>query len=104
MGGFEMSVSALHTDGFACGYCGGALGFAGFCQQELDAAFRRVAPAGDWRAPISAEVRGDDVNVVCAAITHFTASEPTIAEVVERKNGRFYRIEAAGYRAGPAGP
>jgi hypothetical protein len=49
-------------------------------------------------------VRGDDVNVVCAAITHFTASEPTIAEVVERKNGRFYRIEAAGYRAGPAGP
>jgi hypothetical protein len=73
--------------------------FRGFTEGELEAAFERVRDRQDWRAPIDATITRAEKPAVEAAIQFYTASRPTFFRV---RGG--YRVRAAGYRAGPAGP
>ncbi len=67
---------------------------------RLQECFDNVAPADDWRGAINAIVPALDVLDTVKAIIHYTATAPII---VEHGPGTF-RVVAAGYRAGPAGP
>ena len=73
--------------------------FEGFNYRQLSDAFEAVRAFGDWKARILAYVSAKNLAVIEAAIVFFTATEPTVTPVP----GNWYRIEAAGYRMGPAG-
>lgn len=81
--------------------------FRGFCKGELDDAFNRVAPAGDWRDPIDAKCWEVDRDAVEAAVLFFTATQPAFEALPAAQGhaglGRRLRVTAAGYRMGPAG-
>lgn len=71
-------------------------------QNTLRKAFDRVANSNDWRAPIDAVVVVlDDAELedIRDAVEFFTATQATITLV----DGRTYRVQADGYRRGPAG-
>jgi hypothetical protein len=74
-------------------------GFKGFTQEQLDAAFAKVAEP-DWREPIWAVVDREEVSVVCAAIEFFTA---TTAVVKDLEFCDEFLVKSIGYRMGPAG-
>lgn len=86
-----------------CGRPGGALvTLTGDARREaLDKVFELVRCREDWRAPIRAYVTAEDVPAVREAVRHFTATELRI--VGQQPDGRL-RVEADGYRMGPAGP
>jgi len=82
----------------------------GFTRDELSAAFDRVKDPADWRAPISAVVPGQVIDVTEAAIEFFTAIRPEVRlNVVDDKvtglpGGEGFVVSCVGYRNGPAGP
>lgn len=68
-----------------------------------------------WRDRIAALVTdsalvaaGVDVSMVCQAVAHYTATEARVSRhVISKADGSTepgYLVQAAGYRAGPAGP
>jgi len=68
----------------------------------LGAAFALVAPADDWRGPIDAvlpEACDFAPDLVARAVAYVTATD---ARVTVTASG--VRVQALGYRAGPAGP
>lgn len=72
---------------------------------EMANAFDLVAPS-DWRAEIDAHVTGSalaeqglTIRNVAEAVEFYTATEATFVP-----EGDGFRVKAAGYRAGPAGP
>ena len=69
-------------------------------QAEMQAAFSKVSPKGDWKAPISAIFHGelDDVKIVCEAIEYMTATKATARPIGLGS----YHVTADGYRRGPA--
>jgi len=74
---------------------------------ELKAAFDKVCNSQDWKAPIAARVKADDVAITVAAIEYFTATTADILEYDTHGNrivpkGQFL-ISSIGYRRGPAG-
>ena len=71
-----------------------------YTQDQLKAAFDFVAVSGDWKAPIDSIVADRFVDVTLAAISHFTA---TVGRVKGHATVGHVRIQAAGYRMGPAG-
>lgn len=79
--------------------------FRGCTLPELRAAFDAVATPGDWRAPINTFLpdwleEGDPGHhLTAAAIAFYTATE---ARFTTTPSGRT-RVEAIGYRWGPAG-
>jgi len=73
--------------------------FKGFTQEQLDAAFAKVAEP-DWRDPIWAVVDRAEVAVACAAIEFFTA---TTAVVKDLEFCDEFSVKSIGYRMGPAG-
>lgn len=73
-----------------------------YTQEQLEAAFKLVQPAENWKYPINARVYldGAGVEVVGEAITHFTGSLAEFVPVpgVEKVNGKtLYRVIAPGY-------
>ena len=74
--------------------------FAGYTFAALHDAFELVRDPADWKAPINATILLDNVSVVDCAISFFTATEPIF---ISAQNG-LVRVEADGYRDGPAGP
>ncbi len=72
----------------------------GYTQEQLEAAFDLVAPAGDWKGPIDATIPRDKQEVVGIAVAHFSGTE---AEFECAGDDRV-RVTAIGYRMGPAGP
>ncbi len=62
--------------------------------------FEQVADRADWKAPIRAYVRQADQQAVADAIEFFTA---TTAVFIPTPTPGWLRVEATGYRAGPAG-
>lgn len=68
---------------------------------ELQRAFALVEDKDDWRGPIDATIRCDQVGIVREAIIHFTATKPSFhsTEIPGQ-----VRVVSAGYRNGPAGP
>ncbi len=71
-----------------------------YTQEQLKAAFDAVSNPDDWKAPVFASMGGESVNVVVAAIRHFTATDP---EVVLDVGTMRWVVSSIGYRAGPAG-
>jgi hypothetical protein len=81
----------------------------------MEKAFALVKPEGsDWKGPIArlvlqSELDAANISIdrVKAAIEFFTATEATVEYNEKcntmRGNGPGYFVEAAGYRAGPAG-
>lgn len=73
-------------------------------RQNLETAFFDLRPLGaDWRAPIHYRVFAPTIaerELLHAAIIHYTATVPTFRET---EHPGWYRVDAAGYRAGPAG-
>lgn len=82
-------------------------------QARLEAAFKLVEDPADWKGPIDALIKSDELKSVYEAIVHFTACVPDVSYVgLSESYGnspRFapgdhiLRIKAAGYRMGPAG-
>jgi hypothetical protein len=68
-------------------------------QPIREAYFRLVADKHDWKAPIDAFVPATiDLDAVRDAVVHFTATMP---DFTLTRDG--WRVQAAGYRRGPAG-
>lgn len=74
--------------------------FKGFTEQQLDAAFNKVADPRDWRNPIYEVVDRDVVAVTVAAIEFFTA---TTVRVKDLDWNDEFMVHSVGYRMGPAG-
>ena len=73
-----------------------------YSEPELNAAFKRVQPA-DWRDPINcmiAESNFEELEKTRQAVEFYTATKCLIVWLFDTT----YRITAAGYRNGPAGP
>lgn len=75
-------------------------------EKKLKAAFKLVQNKTDWKAPIDAYVKVEDLDElgltltdIRDAVVFYTATELTLA-----RQGAGYYVRAAGYRAGPAGP
>jgi len=75
-------------------------------QARLTRAFNLVKPATHWKDRIDAVVDtatlvaiGSDMSELREAVIHFTATTPTMRHIA----GGLIRVEADGYRAGPAG-
>jgi hypothetical protein len=72
--------------------------YGGFTRDELDAAFARVRPAGNWKGRINALLPATtserELDAVQAAVTFFTGS---VATVLHARGG--WRVRAAGYYA-----
>jgi hypothetical protein len=73
----------------------------GYTRQQLNDAFKMVHDPDDWKAPINNVIPGHPVTKekVREAILFYTATNATFTEL---DDGRC-RVEAAGYRLGPAG-
>ena len=74
--------------------------YEGYTEAELRLAFDAVKDPQDWKAPIAAEMPGEVVMPVVAAIKFYTATVPTVS--LDVTTMRYY-ITSPGYRAGPAG-
>lgn len=91
------------SDGVVCAFCDSTdatIVFEGFTEAELSAAFNSVADPDDWKAPVDAVCLKADRERVKAAVIFYTATEPMFFPNDETT----IRVEADGYRAGPAGP
>lgn len=71
----------------------------------LRAAFKAVENPKDWRAPINATVDlaqpgSPTIGAIREAVEWFTATVARVTHV----HGALIRVQAIGYRAGPAGP
>jgi len=79
----------------------------GYSEAELRLAFDRVCNASDWKAPIRNAVSATELAITLYAIEFFTATKAKarpislLCGVAGSVPG--YVVEAAGYRAGPAG-
>ena len=67
---------------------------------RMSAAFDAISDPADWRNPIDAVVENDVVELTVEAVIFYTACVPQVDPVDDDHS----RIQAVGYRAGPAGP
>ena len=68
----------------------------------MQAAWGLIQPEGDWRAPVDKWIHSNLLPEARAACVYFTA---TRLEVVDQSaGGTLVRVQAVGYRMGPAGP
>ena len=72
----------------------------GFTQDELKAAFDKVADPRDWKNPVNSVVPVDFLAVTMLAVEFFTATKAEIRTVFPSGD---VLIFAKGYRSGPAG-
>jgi hypothetical protein len=75
-------------------------------QARAKSLFDLVACKHDWKAPINGVLEDPALlGPVSEAVIHFTATVPTITPVmIKGRKTLLYKVKAAGYRAGPAGP
>lgn len=78
--------------------------------ETLKKAFDKVKDPRDWKAPINAVVKSEDIGAVWEAVVFYTATQPEIIaqDYILENSGEFkiycYRVKSEGYRNGPAGP
>ena len=73
----------------------------GYPYHMLQKAFDAVCNSSDWKAPICADIAGDEyMDLVVEAIKFFTATEPVIKPSQIAGN---VIVMSEGYRMGPAG-
>jgi len=85
--------------------------FLNYTHNDLEIAFNLVKNKTHWKDPINALIEPKDIPSVDAAIRYFTATEPKftcVGRVASNSDSKncftyFVHVEAAGYRAGPAG-
>lgn len=75
-------------------------------RHELDRAFSKLHPPGDWKGPIDATVDHADLAISLEAVEFFTATACQVMPAERDKVRRVsrFRITSPGYRMGPAGP
>lgn len=81
-----------------------------YTQAQLEKAFNEICDPADWRNPIDAPVKLDDVLIYISAVEYFTSTQ---VECIPFKDGQqlneidgvaYIRLTSVGYRMGPAGP
>lgn len=70
-----------------------------YTQEQMREAFHKVASREDWKGRIDAIIQPEDLDVICEAVSHFTATEVEFSLI----DGGKVRVTALGYRMGPAG-
>jgi hypothetical protein len=88
-------------------YLKGLMG--GYAEDELKAAFERVADPDDWKGPISYVVLNEtDENLdrIKFAVQFYTGAECLLTEIdaLDEVITRATKVESTGYRMGPCGP
>lgn len=73
----------------------------GFTEDELRAAFDKIANPDDWKDEIAVAMPGECVMLAVAAIEFYTATNPKVSLAIGSK--MTYVVTSEGYRAGPAG-
>jgi len=76
-----------------------------YSEPELNAAFKRVQTADDWRAPINRIIRDPgsaELDKIREAVMFYTATTATVWRGTLPVG--LVQITAPGYRQGPAGP
>ena len=72
----------------------------GYRVSDLRTTFDALCDPTNWKGPIAVWVLGEAVGITCAAIRHFTATEPTVGLNTDTMR---YLVQSIGYQAGPAG-
>lgn len=78
-----------------------------YTQEQLAAAFESVQDEDHWKNPVDAWIPADaDVDLVRAAVEHFTATEATVVADYDLESNppvlTGHHVTAPGYWAGPA--
>ncbi len=68
--------------------------YAGYTQEELDAAFKQIQNKDHWKNPIDATIRYEDFEISDMAARYFAGSP--LDMIGKPKNG-FIRVKADGY-------
>ena len=71
-----------------------------YTREELEVVFDKVHDPKDWRAPISVNVRTEDLFITLRAIEYFTGTNPLPGYI----GSEVYNVTSEGYRNGPCGP
>lgn len=70
-----------------------------YTPEQMKEVFDKITPAGDWKGPIDAVVEVKELDLICEAVAHYTATEVDFSLL---DSGQV-RVQALGYRMGPAG-
>lgn len=73
--------------------------FTTFTDQQLKATFDSICDPLDWKAPIDAYCKPEDMNIVYQSIKHHTGTQATFLPA----GVRGMRVLSEGYRMGPCG-
>jgi len=68
---------------------------------ELEEYFKRICDTENWRNPIDAWIPEQEFMMAWDAVEFFTATDLVITD---RNDAGLVRVQADGYRNGPAGP
>lgn len=71
-----------------------------YTQEQLKKAFEKVQDSEHWKNPIDAYCRLEDKGIIAKAIAHFTGTEAHFDATFAKG---WLRVQADGYRLGPAG-
>jgi hypothetical protein len=72
--------------------------YNGFTEPQLRAAFEKVEDKTNWKNPIKAYIKPEEIEITKAAIEFFTATQATFKNIDINK----VWVEAPGYYNGPA--
>jgi len=76
--------------------------YRGFALADIEKVFTRMQNPADWKAPLLAWIPADAFQIAAVACEFYTATELKVTGGPQPITGRIL-VEAAGYRAGPAG-
>ena len=96
-------MNAIQDKFGTCGHCGGQ-SFGGRCTKAMLHRFDAVKDAADWRGPIDKIIPYEALTETVAAIRFYTATEAEWQDSQSVRGIKMVRVQAVGYRAGPAGP
>lgn len=74
--------------------------YKGHTEDALAQAFDKVHNPTDWKAPIFAKVKAEELSVTIAAIEYYTS---TTVRTHKDPFSELWIVDSIGYRRGPAG-
>ncbi len=95
-------MNAIQEKIGTCGHCG-AQSYDGDCTKVMELRFDAVKDAADWRGPIDKIIPLMSLHDTVAAIAFYTATEAEWVDSQSVRGIKMVRVQAVGYRAGPAG-
>ncbi len=96
-------MNAIQEKIGTCDHCGGQT-FDGDCIKVMGHRFDAVKDEADWRGPIDKIIPYEALAETIAAIAFYTATEAEWEDSQSVRGIKMVRVQAVGYRAGPAGP